>query len=636
MTINVETVDRFKFLCHKIIPLVYDESLSYYEFLCKVMQKLNEVIGSVDNQNDILKNFENEINEWEITTDDKYNAFVENTNLLFNNFMNALAAEYNAELNYTKGNYVRYGTKIYRCIYNTVAGPWNPANWAEITYTNDLYEQLASKMQCYIDKWLSEHPEATTTVQDNSLTESKFSNSLKLLTIKDYVTPQMYGGIGDGVTDDSKAIQQAIDTNKFVILPQGTYKCDKPINIHNGTRIHGINRPTLQFNENGIIAIDSIYYQFVEISNIIIRAKTPINFENLSYPIHDSLFCNLQLYGDESCFLVPQNGRAKNNDVAIFNCNFQNIRVDSNDKGFCNIGLEPSCFFSNITDSGNIKTIFYNTSGVITNSNLGYSNSIVNVFAFDSNIAAYSRFLQIENCNFENISNSVITCNTTNTGFRSLIVNNCTIQFKPEITGITDAVFTIPTCFSIAITNLDFVNLTSTHTGVTHLKLLNYNGQTPLNINVPNDFVIFSTRQNTKLNHANTTTAGFNLNDIMQNFYGIKATYGFLTNGGIEKDVKITAESLSVGYCTCANITSASVNTIYTLFPSINNVTGKRFGACGLTLTLVNKTQSNIACNKLNSTTDYGFDESYTLVPNSSANFILTLNNNYHTWHKIN
>ena len=58
MAINVQNVERFKFIAHKIIPLVYDDSLSYYEFLCKVMQKLNEVISSLDNQNEILKAFE--------------------------------------------------------------------------------------------------------------------------------------------------------------------------------------------------------------------------------------------------------------------------------------------------------------------------------------------------------------------------------------------------------------------------------------------------------------------------------------------------------------------------------------------------------------------------------------------------
>lgn len=42
-------IGSFRFWCQKILPAVYDDSLSYYELLCKVIQKLNEII-EVDNQ----------------------------------------------------------------------------------------------------------------------------------------------------------------------------------------------------------------------------------------------------------------------------------------------------------------------------------------------------------------------------------------------------------------------------------------------------------------------------------------------------------------------------------------------------------------------------------------------------------
>lgn len=34
--------------CYKIMPLVYDDSLSYYEFLCKILKKLNETIEELN------------------------------------------------------------------------------------------------------------------------------------------------------------------------------------------------------------------------------------------------------------------------------------------------------------------------------------------------------------------------------------------------------------------------------------------------------------------------------------------------------------------------------------------------------------------------------------------------------------
>lgn len=37
-------IKPINFYCQKILPLVYDDSLSYYEVLCKVIDKLNEII----------------------------------------------------------------------------------------------------------------------------------------------------------------------------------------------------------------------------------------------------------------------------------------------------------------------------------------------------------------------------------------------------------------------------------------------------------------------------------------------------------------------------------------------------------------------------------------------------------------
>lgn len=41
-------IDTLRYWCHKILPLVYDDSLSYYEVLCKTSAKLNEVITSTN------------------------------------------------------------------------------------------------------------------------------------------------------------------------------------------------------------------------------------------------------------------------------------------------------------------------------------------------------------------------------------------------------------------------------------------------------------------------------------------------------------------------------------------------------------------------------------------------------------
>ena len=58
-----------------------------------------------------------------------------------------------------------------------------------------------------VSAWLADHPEATTTVVDGSITPDKLSPELAAgLRI---VTPEMFGAVGDGVADDTAAIQTA-------------------------------------------------------------------------------------------------------------------------------------------------------------------------------------------------------------------------------------------------------------------------------------------------------------------------------------------------------------------------------------------------------------------------------------------
>lgn len=54
-------IDKLKFWCNKILPLVYDDTLSYYELLCKVTSKINEVI---EKTNEISGDFREAITAW--------------------------------------------------------------------------------------------------------------------------------------------------------------------------------------------------------------------------------------------------------------------------------------------------------------------------------------------------------------------------------------------------------------------------------------------------------------------------------------------------------------------------------------------------------------------------------------------
>ena len=56
-------IDKLKYWCNKILPLVYDDSLSYYEVLCKTSAKLNEVIDSTNGLLAAWNTYKNDIDK---------------------------------------------------------------------------------------------------------------------------------------------------------------------------------------------------------------------------------------------------------------------------------------------------------------------------------------------------------------------------------------------------------------------------------------------------------------------------------------------------------------------------------------------------------------------------------------------
>lgn len=67
-----------------------------------------------------------------------------------------------------------------------------------------------------VNGWMDNHPEITTTVQDGAIGEQKISAEFLLWIKKEYVTPEMFGAVGDGVKDDTNAIQKMFDSGRTV------------------------------------------------------------------------------------------------------------------------------------------------------------------------------------------------------------------------------------------------------------------------------------------------------------------------------------------------------------------------------------------------------------------------------------
>lgn len=58
-----EKLEQLQFWCQKVIPLVYEDSLSYYELLCKVVKYLNDLIANQNTVNSILAEYGKNIND---------------------------------------------------------------------------------------------------------------------------------------------------------------------------------------------------------------------------------------------------------------------------------------------------------------------------------------------------------------------------------------------------------------------------------------------------------------------------------------------------------------------------------------------------------------------------------------------
>lgn len=65
----------FRFWCKKVLPLVYDESLSYYETLCKVVKYINDLIAQDKVFSDDIQDLQNDlkvVQDWIANFDTSY------------------------------------------------------------------------------------------------------------------------------------------------------------------------------------------------------------------------------------------------------------------------------------------------------------------------------------------------------------------------------------------------------------------------------------------------------------------------------------------------------------------------------------------------------------------------------------
>lgn len=129
----------FRFWCQKVLPLVYDDSLSYYELLCKVVDYLNKTMEDVDHMNTDMDTLYSNFQEFQERTFRIYNELVAYVNAYFENL--DVQEEINNKLD-------------------------------DMVTSGELLELIEPSMIEEISSWLEEHLTPTTPTIDNTLSIS--------------------------------------------------------------------------------------------------------------------------------------------------------------------------------------------------------------------------------------------------------------------------------------------------------------------------------------------------------------------------------------------------------------------------------------------------------------------------------
>lgn len=143
----INNIEPFKFWCQKVLPLVYDNSLSYYEVLCKVTNKLNEIIAVDNQQNEAIAKNADDIetlqHDVEVIQGDlqdlsqtvqNHTLELEELGITINILANNFAEEYSSLSTYDIGDVVIEGNHLYVKTANTgdFADDWTQTTVAEI------------------------------------------------------------------------------------------------------------------------------------------------------------------------------------------------------------------------------------------------------------------------------------------------------------------------------------------------------------------------------------------------------------------------------------------------------------------------------------------------------------------------
>ena len=434
----MEKIENIKspFMCYcaKVIPLAFDESMSYYECLCNFYNYLkNEVMPAINNNADALS---------ELQT-----LFVELKNYVDNYFENL---DIQTEINNKLDEMVEQGTLeniISQYIllrttytYNSVDELKEATNLIDDSFarTNGYYESNDGGGAFYKirEKTLEDVP------NDMNIIELDDETLVAELTIvNNTVSIKQLGAKGDNDQIENLYLQKAITLANNIYIPTGNYLINNRIGLDNNINIYGdgfssiIKLPdnttldpkaVLKGTSLSNISIKNIMFNFGEQTQtqcyyIDLQSCNNINIENVKF---------INGYGN----YTRLNG---SNNIHVNNCYFYNISGEGGSPGECIYGGNISDVYISNCYSENVRDHFIYIHGDDTPSNnikitnCNCKNNIENADENASAICIYSGTtnVNISDINIDNTKNGIYVGHhgASNNMPENITISNCNI-----------------------------------------------------------------------------------------------------------------------------------------------------------------------------------------------------------------